>query len=330
MDAIRTTGVSKNYGPIQALDDVSLSVGQGEVIGLLGPNGAGKTTLMKILTGYLQPSSGSAQVVGFDVVAEPLEVQKRIGYLPESAPLYREMAVQEYLMMMAELRGVPAERRRRFLSEAIYATGLEDHLRRSIGALSKGFRQRVGIAQAILHKPDLLILDEPTTGLDPAQIVEIRELIKHLSEHSTVILSTHILGEVEQSCERVIMIAGGRVRADSDIDELRGERTEASAFVVIEDGASGVENVLGDIAGVSQVERAANGEASGWTRWRVRGDGADGDLCPRLFDALRRQSWKVAELRSDRRTLEAVFRELAEGGAAADAEEADEAEEAAR
>jgi ABC-2 type transport system ATP-binding protein len=312
MHAIETTDISKSYGPIRALEEVSFTVGKGEVIGLLGPNGAGKTTLMKILTGYLQPSAGEARVAGFDVVAEPLEVQRRIGYLPESAPLYREMTVQEYLMMIAELRSVPPARRRRYLSEAIYATGLEEHLRRSIGALSKGFRQRVGIAQAILHKPELLILDEPTTGLDPSQIVEIRELIRQLSEHSTVILSTHILSEVEQSCERVIMIARGRLRADAGIDELRGAEAErAGAIVIIEREAVGVESVLAKIDGVAAVERA-EGDANGWVSWRVSADAADGDdLCPRLFEALRHQSWRVAELRGDRRSLEAVFRELA-------------------
>ena len=312
MRAIKTSAISKSYGPVRALEEVTFEVDRGEVIGLLGRNGAGKTTLMKILTGYLQPTSGSAEVAGYDVVTEPLEVQKRIGYLPESAPLYREMAVQEYLSMIAELRAVPAPKRRRYLSEAIFATGLEHHLTRQIGKLSKGFRQRVGIAQAILHKPDLLILDEPTTGLDPAQMVEIRELIKNLSTHATVILSTHILSEVEQSCERALMIAHGRLRADSSIEELRAAQTHSQAQVAIERSAVGVEGVLGSIDGVVGVERLGK-RGEDFVNWRVAGKSGV-DLCPLIFDALREQTWRVAELRSDQRTLEAVFRELAEVG----------------
>ena len=308
MNAIRTHAISKSYGPIRALEEVSIEVGRGEVIGLLGPNGAGKTTLMKILTGYLQPTAGTATVAGFDVINEPLEVQRRIGYLPESAPLYREMAVQEYLLMMAELRAVPVNKRRRYLSEAIYATGLEEHLTRQIGKLSKGFRQRVGIAQAILHKPDLLILDEPTTGLDPAQMVEIRELIKNLSQHSTVILSTHILSEVEQSCERVLMIARGRLRKDESIESLRSDDSGPVAVVSIERSAVGVEGVLSKIDSVVGVERLdRNGD---FVTWRVIGEGAV-DLGPLIFDALRKQTWKVAELKSEKRSLEAAFREIA-------------------
>src|SRR3990172_2913148 len=199
MKAIETNDISKSYGPVKALSKVSFQVGKGEVIGLLGPNGAGKTTLMKTLPGSLQPDAGTALVAGIDVVADPLGAQRRIGYLPENAPLYGEMAVQEYLSMMAALRGVPEDRRRRLISEAVYATGLEDYLTRPIGKLSKGYRQRVGVAQAILHQPELLILDEPTTGLDPTQIAEIRDLIRELAETSTIVLSTHILPEVEMT-----------------------------------------------------------------------------------------------------------------------------------
>src|SRR5689334_14663425 len=197
MAAIEVSGISKSYGKLKALDQVGFKVERGEVIGLLGPNGAGKTTLMKILTGYLEPDEGDASVHGLDVVSDPLAAQRRIGYLPESAPLYGEMLVQEYLDMMAALRGVSAGDRRARIGEAVRATGLVEHLTRPIMTLSKGFRQRVGIAQAIVHKPDVLILDEPTTGLDPTQIAEIRGLVKELaSTETTVLLSTHILSEV--------------------------------------------------------------------------------------------------------------------------------------
>ena len=308
MKAIEATELSKSYGPVRALDRVSFSVEKGEVIGLLGPNGAGKTTLMKILTGYLQPDEGSAALRGIDVVADPLSVQQRIGYLPESAPLYAEMTVQEYLVMMAELRDIPPEKRRSMLSEAIYATGLEDYLVRPIGNLSKRYRQRVGIAQVILHRPELLILDEPTSGLDPTQIVEIRDLIKRLAETATVMLSTHILSEVEMTCERVLVIIRGQVRADARLAELRAGN---AAVVAIESGASGVRESLASVAGVTSVDvHRGDGEMAGFKHWRVTGPGDD--LCPALFEALRKKSWKVAELRSDTRRLEAVFRELAE------------------
>ena len=308
MVAIKIENLSKSYGQIRALTGVSFEVGAGEVIGLLGPNGAGKTTLMKIITGYLEPDRGDVRIHGIDVVADPLSAQRRIGYLPESAPLYSEMLVQEYLEMMAALRGVPwAERRDRTI-EAIRATGLTDRAVQSIGTLSKGYRQRVGIAQAIIHQPDILILDEPMNGLDPTQIVEIRDLIKRLSERTTVLLSTHILSEVEATCERVVIIMGGELRADAKLADLRSAN---AAVVAIEAGASGVADVLNKISGVTSVESA--GTAGEFTRWRVTSGSAD-DLCPALFDALRTTRWKIGELRPDPKTLERVFRDLADRG----------------
>lgn len=308
MNAIEASHLSKRYGRIQALADVSFTIGKGEVIGLLGPNGAGKTTLMKILTGYLEPDEGDASIQGLDVIAAPLAAQARVGYLPESAPLYSDMLVQEYLDTMAALRGVTPAQRRDAILEAVRATGLTDRLVQPIGTLSKGYRQRVGIAQAIVHQPDVLILDEPTTGLDPTQIAEIRALIKRLAEKSTVLLSTHILSEVEATCERVLVIMQGQLRADAKLAELRAVN---AAVVTIEAGAEGVADVLGKVAGVTSVAVEPGGEAaSGFVRWRVTGDGPD-DLCPAVFEALRRQSWRVSELRHDAKTLEHVFRDLA-------------------
>jgi ABC-2 type transport system ATP-binding protein len=306
MKAIEATELSKAYGSVLALEQVSFSVEKGEVIGLLGPNGAGKTTLMKVLTGYLQPDAGTAVLRGVDVVADPIGVQRRIGYLPENAPLYHEMTVQDYLLMMAELREIPPEKQKSMLSDAIYATGLEDYLTRPIGKLSKGYRQRVGIAQAILHRPELLILDEPTSGLDPTQIVEIRDLIKRLAADATVMLSTHILSEVEMTCERVLVIMRGRLRADARVAELR---TANAAVVAIESSATGVAQALKKVPGVESVARVGEPE-DGFHRWRVTA--SSDDLCPALFEALRKTSWRVAELRSDTRTLESVFRELAQ------------------
>jgi len=306
MEAITIDKLSKSYGRINALSGVSFKIEPGEVIGLLGPNGAGKTTLMKILTGYLEPDTGDVRVHGIDVVTDPLAAQRRIGYLPESAPLYSEMLVQEYLEMMAAMRGVAVERRRDRMIEVIRATGLVDRVVQPIGTLSKGFRQRVGIAQAIIHEPDILILDEPTTGLDPAQIAEIRDLIARLAKKSTVLLSTHILSEVEATCERVLVIMQGELRADAKLAELRNAN---AAVVAIDAAASGVAELLRKVAGVTDVETA--GQVGEFTRWRVTSGSSD-DLCPSLFEALRTTRWKVGELRPEPKTLERVFRDLAE------------------
>ncbi len=306
MYAIEVRELAKRYGTIRALAGVGFQVGRGEVIGLLGPNGAGKTTLMKILTGYLEPDAGDVRIHGIDVVQSPQQAQRCVGYLPESAPVYGEMLVQEYLEMMEALRGVPPERRRQRIIEVVRATGLVERVVQPIATLSKGYRQRVGLAQAIIHEPELLILDEPTTGLDPAQIVEIRDLIKQLSEKTTVLLSTHILSEVEATCERVLVIMQGTLRADAKLSELRNAN---AAVVAIEQGASGVEDRLREVAGVTAVEQT--GAADGFLRWRVTSSASDA-LCPALYDALRTTTWKVGELRPEPKTLERVFRDLAE------------------
>jgi len=305
MDAIETHKISKSYGSTTALSQVSFSVEKGEVIGLLGPNGAGKTTLMRILTGYLQPDAGEARVGGIDVVEDPLAAQRLIGYLPEDAPVYGDMAVQEYLLMIAALRDVAPGDRTRLLSEAVYATGLEEYLTRPIRELSKGYRQRVGIAQAILHKPDLLILDEPTSGLDPTQIAEIRDLIRRLAKHSTVVLSTHILSEVEMTCDRVVIIIRGTLRSDANVADLKASN---SAVVTVASGANGVREALRSIDGAQDVvEEEKLGE---YTRWRVTASHAD-DLCPAIFEVVRTHDWRISELRPAPKTLESVFRELA-------------------
>jgi ABC-2 type transport system ATP-binding protein len=307
MKAIEIENLSKSYDQIRALAKVSLSIAPGEVIGLLGPNGAGKTTLMKILTGYLEPDAGDVRVHGIDVVGDPISAQRRIGYLPESAPLYHDMLVQEYLEMLAAMRGVSFGDRKDRMIDAIRATGLEDRCTQPIGTLSKGYRQRVGIAQAIIHRPDVLILDEPTTGLDPVQIVEIRDMIKQLSatKGTTVLLSTHILSEVEATCQRVLVIMGGELRADANLADLR--RPDA-AVVAVEVGAEGVDKLLAQVEGVASVEKlGVNGDMQ---TWRVLAK-TPHDLCPALFAALRGKPWKTGEVRLDPKTLERVFGELA-------------------
>jgi ABC-2 type transport system ATP-binding protein len=302
---IDVSEVSKTYGPIQALEDVNLHIAQGEIVGLLGPNGAGKTTIIKILTGYLQPDEGSVVVDGMDVLADPLAVQAEIGYLPENAPLYPELSVQSYLKLIADLRQIPPPDQPARISEAVYATGLSDHLTRPIGQLSKGFRQRVGLAQAILHKPKLLILDEPTVGLDPTQIVEIRSLIRRLARHSTILFSTHILSEVEAVCDRVLILMNGRVRADARLTELA---TTADAILILENSLGSVDKDLRSLEGVLTVESLRS--LDGYPGFRVRSVDST-DLCPAIFQLARQQDWPLRELRRDVRTLESVFNELA-------------------
>jgi len=306
---IEASNLTKSYGPIEALRDVSFSIEQGEIVGLLGPNGAGKSTLIKILTGYLQPDAGSALVNGLDVVARPQAVQASIGYLPENAPLYPDLSVQAYLKLMADLRQIPPAEQPALISAAVRATNLQAHLTRPIGQLSKGFRQRVGLAQAILHKPPLLILDEPTIGLDPTQIVEARHLIQRLAERSTVLFSTHILSEVEALCYRVIILMNGQVRADSRLSDLA---QSSSAILVLEREVDEAPAALRRLAGVDTVRRepASNGHPS----YRVStlpGAASAGDLCPAIYELARGNGWPLRELRRDSRTLESVFNELA-------------------
>jgi ABC-2 type transport system ATP-binding protein len=304
---INVTDLSKSYGPIEALHGVTFHIAPGEIVGLLGPNGAGKTTAIKILTGYLHPDDGIVYVNGLDVLTHTREVQAQIGYLPESAPLYPELSVQAYLKMMAELRQIPEEEQLARLSEAVYATSLDEHLIRPIGQLSKGFRQRVGLAQAIVHKPQLLILDEPTIGLDPTQIVEIRRLIRRLAKHSTVLFSTHILSEVEALCDRVIILINGQVRADARLSELAAT---SDAVLVLENALSGVESALCKLGGARSIEQTQTPD--GYPAYRVLGKSTGGvDLCPAIYNLAREEGWPLRELRRDVRTLETVFNELA-------------------
>lgn len=301
---IEARNLTKNYGSVQALRGVSFSLQEGEIVGLLGPNGAGKTTTIKILTGYLQPDSGQVTIDGFDVVTHTREVQQRLGYLPESAPLYPELSVQRYLSMMADLREIPAIEKVARISEAVYATNLSNHLTRPIGELSKGFRQRVGLAQAILHRPKLLILDEPTIGLDPTQVLDIRRLIQRLARHSTILFSTHILSEVEALCDRAIIVLNGEIRADARLAELAGS---SNAILVLQEEVRGLENVVAKLEGVKGLELARS--VDGYPSYRILGE-PQTDLCPALYATARTHDWPVRELRRDVKTLESVFNSL--------------------
>jgi len=301
---LKANGLTKTYGAVRALTDVTFSLQEGEIVGLLGPNGAGKTTTIKILTGYLQPDEGDVQIDGLDVITQTHQVQERLGYLPESAPLYPELSVQRYLRMMADLREIPSQDQVDAISEAVYATNLSEYLTRPIGELSKGLRQRVGLAQAILHRPKLLILDEPTIGLDPTQIVDIRRLIQRLARHSTILFSTHILSEVEALCDRVIILLNGQVRADARLSELAAT---SGAIMVLSEPVAGFEKSVGALDGVTGLE--ATRSADGYPAFLI-GGAEEVDLCPALFELARQEDWPVRELRRDVKTLETVFNSL--------------------
>ena len=302
---IHVEGLTKWYGELEALRQVEFHVAPGEIVGLLGPNGAGKSTTIKCLTGFLHPDEGNIMVDGLNVLEHRREVQTRVGYLPENTPLYSDMSVQAYLKMIACLREVPDVDQEALLSAAIYATGLENRLTQPIGQLSKGFRQRVGLAQAILHQPRLLILDEPTIGLDPTQVVEVRNLIKSISSRSTILFSSHILSEVEAICDRVIILINGEVKADASLEDL-AQTTDA--ILVLQEEVKSAEKTLGALTSVRQVVPMRTAE--GYSGFRIVG--ADGfDLCPAIYDLARQQDWPLRELRRDVRTLETVFNELA-------------------
>ncbi len=302
---IEANELSKTYDDVEALRKVSFKINSGEVIGLLGPNGAGKTTLMKILTGFIHPSSGTALVGGLDVLKETAKVQEIIGYLPENSPVYPELTVQSYLKMIAELRSIPPAGQRGYISEAVYAAGLADQLTTPIGSLSKGYRQRVGLAQAILHKPKLLILDEPTNGLDPTQIIEVRRLIKKLSRKSTILLSTHILSEVEATCSRAIIIIRGELKADALLSEMESTNQARISFTKSDRKASIIRQLQG-LPGVKHVEIIADPKNPLALSVQSRAD----DICPQIFTLAKDNDWPLCELRRETRTLEAVFNEL--------------------
>jgi len=300
-------GLTKNYGSFEALRGITTSIQRGEVVGLLGPNGAGKTTTMKILVGYLLPTAGRARVAGHDVVENPREVQRNIGYLPENAPVYEDMLAQEYLQFMAAMRELDRGTTRRRIHEVVEECGLEDVLTRPISQLSKGYHQRVGLAASILHDPPILILDEPTTGLDPNQIVEVRDLIRRMGETKTVILSTHILPEVEATCGRAVILIDGRIRADGTLERLTRARAQVVSVALDDPVEARVR--LAAIEGVASV--SIEGQQDGFRQFRLQLDD-NVHVGERVFELARQQGWRLRELRRDDKTLEQVFRELTE------------------
>ncbi|MEE2673706.1 MAG: ATP-binding cassette domain-containing protein [Myxococcota bacterium] len=299
--------LTRRYGPLTAVDDLSIEIGRGEIVGLLGHNGAGKTTVMKILTGFLEASAGSVSVAGVDVSTDRAGVQRQIGYLPENAPLYPEMLVQEYLAMIAGLRAVPDGSVDGAVVKAALAVGVEEHLARPIGELSKGYRQRVGIAQAILHEPDVLVLDEPTNGLDPVQIQSIRALIRELSQNTTIILSTHILQEIEAVCDRVLIMIEGCLVADEPLADLVASDV---VRVSLDASATDVEARLSQLPGVRTVTpRGADPRDRSFAVWGVACEAGSAPVSG-IIDVARTAGWEIGAVAPESRTLESVFEEL--------------------
>ncbi|MCS7010904.1 MAG: ABC transporter ATP-binding protein [Anaerolineales bacterium] len=299
---IRAIGLTKDYGPRRAIENLTFEAKQGEVVGFLGPNGAGKTTTMRILTGYMPPTYGTAQIAGFDVVEESLEVRKRVGYLPETVPLYPDMTVFEYLKFMADLRHLPNAEE--MVEEALEMVHLTDRAGGYIGNLSKGMRQRVGLAQALLHQPEVLILDEPTIGLDPAQVVEVRNIIREVGKERTVLLSTHILSEAQQLCDRVLIINKGRIVAEDTPENLQARlmgaeralmrvRGDADELIPVVAKIPGVQNVLARPDGVLEFQYA-----SGM------------DIRPQVAKAVIQAGYDLYELTPVHLSLEEIFLEL--------------------
>jgi ABC-2 type transport system ATP-binding protein len=304
---IEVRNLTKRYGRITALDDVSFDVARGEIVGFLGPNGAGKTTAMRILSTFMPASGGTARIAGLDVFSESLAVRSRIGYLPENAPLYEDMRVIEYLTFRGRLRGLSGRTLRRRLHECMGVCDLEGVRDRIIRRLSKGFRQRVGLADSLIHSPELLILDEPTIGLDPNQRRQIREFIRGLKQRHTVLLSTHILSEVEAICDRVLIIQGGRIVAADRTDHLM-ELMKGGRRVVMEikAPAEAVEPLILKVAGVLAVSREDNAD---WVRFRCTCERGV-DVRPGLAALVAQEGWMLRELQVEKANLEDVFLEL--------------------
>jgi len=305
---IEVQHLTKRYGRVTAVDDVSFKVERGEILGFLGPNGAGKTTTMRILTGYMPASDGKAIVAGFDVFDQPVEAKRRTGYLPETPPLYPDMSVVEYLTFVAKIKGVASAERGQRVKAVMERTRIADMAGRQCGKLSKGYKQRVGLAQALIHNPDVLILDEPTAGLDPKQIIETRELIKELKGDHTIILSTHILPEVAQTCQRVVIINKGKVVAVDTPDNLTARlRGSETMYVQVDASGADASATLGRIAGVTRVAEA--GGHDGAMGYEVESESGR-DVRRELAKAVVANGWGLLELRPMRMSLEEIFLSL--------------------
>ena len=299
---IRVENLTKDYGSRRAISNLNFEAEQGEVVGFLGPNGAGKTTTMRILTGYMPPTDGTATVAGYDVVEESLEVRKRVGYVPETVPLYTDMSAIDYLEFMADLRHIPNSKDRAY--ETLKMVGLENRAESYIGSLSKGMRQRVGLAQALIHQPEVLILDEPTIGLDPAQVVEVRNVIKDLGKQRTVLLSTHILSEAQQVCDRVLIINKGKIVAEDTPENLQSRLTGSERVALLVRGETDeLPKIINKIKGVQRAESMPDGS--------VEFQFAPGqDVRPEVARTVIKSGYDLLEMRPVGMSLEEIFLEL--------------------
>jgi len=303
---ISVQNLTKNYGETKALDNVSFEVRDGEVLGFLGPNGAGKSTAMKIITGFIAPTKGTAKVNEFDIVDNSFEIRKKVGYLPESNPLYTEMKIMEYLNFVAAARQIAKTKRQSAINKMIEVCGLKQMIGKQISELSKGYRQRVGLAQAMIHDPDILIMDEPTSGLDPNQIVEIRDLIKKIGEKKTVILSTHILPEVTATCSRVVIINQGKIVAQGTADELTSGAGKEIVYTKIRGHEEAIRQGLSRIQGVREMKKLGqDADGVGFSIEVSEGDGREA-----VFKTAVSNGWIILELYRKRDNLEDVFRRL--------------------
>ncbi len=313
---IEVSHLSKQFGTFRAVDDISFSIPTGQIVGLLGPNGAGKTTTMRMITGFLKATDGTISIDGTDITENPVEAKRKIGYMPESAPLYSDMIVDDYLRYVADLQGVNADEKVPQLCETC---GLKEVMHKNIADLSRGYRQRVGLAHALMNDPEILILDEPTSGLDPNQIQDVRDVIKEIGKTRTVIISTHILGEVEMLCGRVIIIAKGKIVADSPTSELR-EKYGHSASVFVEAGGcseSDLSQTLSQLEGVASCT-AEEGEAIEGVQTASLLAHAEGnaEIRPAIFKAIAEKGWTLYEMSIRRNSLEDVFHSLTQDDAA--------------
>jgi ABC-2 type transport system ATP-binding protein len=322
---IQASGVTKRFGHVRALDKINFEVKRGEVVGFLGPNGAGKSTTMRILTCYIAPSAGTAKVHGFDVFDDPLAVRQNIGYLPQRAPLYTEMSVWEYLRFAAEIRGIDESLFKKRLKKVVEVCGLAQSLGKEIGTLSHGYRQRVGLGQALIHDPPILILDEPTSDLDPNEKAEVLRYIKEIGKDRTILLSTHNLAEVEESCARAIIVSKGRVVADGPLDNIRGKTGRVRYVVTIDEknaeagrkapSIAEVQNALGAIGSMRSARELPTDETA--HKLELIGP-QDTDLRAEIFRLVVQKGWTLLELRRDAQSLDAVFRDLTKGDERAD------------
>lgn len=310
---IKVENLTKRYAGFTAIKDLSFEVGKGEIVGFLGPNGAGKSTTMRILSTYMPATSGRVSIAGYDVFTQSMDARRHLGYMPEHVPLYTDMRVDEYLNYRAALKEITGSRKKERIGDVKELCSLRDVENRIIGTLSKGYRQRVGLADALLHSPDLLILDEPTVGLDPNQIRQVRDLIRNLGKHHTILLSTHILPEVEMTCNRVVIINKGRIEAADTPENLVNQMRAAGGIrLEAKHGTAGAEEAVSLLTALKGIKEVTTETEEGWTHFTLRTD-AGSDPREEIWRLANDRRWTVRELSRRRATLEDVFVELTHG-----------------